>query len=62
MDAPPVASLYPTDPLSEVRDLFSLDPYLIDVSPEIIAERLCCEPWVAGAALEALVVDGEVAG
>lgn len=54
------SEVYPNDPLPDLRDLISLDPYLIDASPEAIADRLDLDPWVVETALEALTVEGEV--
>lgn len=60
MIAPPVTLFYATEPISEVRDLLSRNPQLLDASPEALAERLGLEAWLVEMALEALVMEGEV--
>ena len=54
------SSVYPSEPLSEVRALLSLSPELLDASPEAMAERLGLKAWLVEMALQALVMEGEV--
>lgn len=50
----------PSAILPEVRDLLSRNPELSEAGPEELSWRLGIQPWVVEAALEALLIEGEV--